>query len=350
MDNRSIVFLEAMAGIAVVGIVVFVILFIGRYTRREAAPDGQTSSYSPGPYEILFAVVLVLVVALVLIWQFAPITDQRPAMDWRADSRAVVFLAVMLAVAGLAVLAFLALWFTRMRNAPRVSSPGQDEQPVEPPAVETPASARLLGPLLLGFAFLLLCWIYVPRNHQYAMMLHLIYPSTLAVALVLLFDKATRSWSVKTAGESVREWLWCDAIVFLLFLGFLNLLQSAPGAKYGSLFWDLLHIALFYFTFWILDRKVTRHRFLVAYGYLILLPLLLLIWRANQGVATPEGLSWWATIWPFLFLSFIFFVLEVIALTVTRDPEKQVVPAIKDAVFLVIYGVLLIVAIPEAAA
>ena len=37
-------------------------------------------------------------------------------------------------------------------------------------------------------------------------MVHLIYPAALGVALVLLFDKATRGWSAKGGGDTAREW------------------------------------------------------------------------------------------------------------------------------------------------
>jgi multidrug transporter EmrE-like cation transporter len=47
--------------------------------------------------------------------------------------------------------------------------------------------------------------------------------------------------------------------------------------------------------------------------------------------------------WPFLILAVVFFVLEVVTL-VSSTGERQVLPALKDAVFVVIYVVLLIVA------
>ena len=47
--------------------------------------------------------------------------------------------------------------------------------------------------------------------------------------------------------------------------------------------------------------------------------------------------------WPFLILAAVFFVLEVVTL-VASSGERQTLPAIKDAVFVVLYAVLLIVA------
>jgi hypothetical protein len=87
---------------------------------------------------------------------------------------------------------------------------------------------------------------------------------------------------------------------------------------------------------------------LVTYGYLALVPLLLLIWQAQQGVPAVEGVSWWSSVWPFFFLALLFLALEAILVLTPSTAEQQIVPAIKDAVFIVAYAVLLIVAIPEA--
>jgi hypothetical protein len=351
MDSKSIAFLEVMIGIAVVGLVAFLVLLVVRSARRprEALAEGVEAPYTPRWYEFALALALLVAVVLVLVWQLPPIAEVESATaDWRAGSRSFAFLVVMLALAGLGLLAFLVVLFGSVLRGPRgaaFAQPSAGEQA----AVETPSAARLLGLLGLALAFLLLNWLYLPREQQYALMLYLIYPASLGVALVLLFDKASRSWQVKTTAETVREWLFCDAIVFLLVLGFLNLLRSPTESEYAGLFWDFLFLALFFLAFWILDRKVTRYRFLVAYGTLIVLPILLLVWRTMQDVAVPEGLSWWSTVWPFFFLAIIFLVLEVIALVAAREAERHVVPAVKDAVFVALYGILLIVAIPEAA-
>jgi hypothetical protein len=351
MDSKSIAFLEVMIGIAVVGLVAFLVLLVVRSARRprEALAEGVEAPYTPRWYEFALALALLVAVVLVLVWQLPPIAEVESATaDWRAGSRSLAFLVVMLALAGLGLLAFLVVLFGSVLRGPRraaFAQPSAGEQA----AVETPSAARLLGLLGLALAFLLLNWLYLPREQQYALMLYLIYPASLGVALVLLFDKASRSWQVKTAAETVREWLFCDAIVFLLVLGFLNLLRSPTQSEYAGLFWDFLFLALFFLAFWILDRKVTRYRFLVAYGTLIVLPILLLVWRTMQDVAVPEGLSWWSTVWPFFFLAIIFLVLEVIALVAAREAERHVLPAVKDAVFVALYGILLIVGIPEAA-
>ena len=208
----------------------------------------------------------------------------------------------------------------------------------------------MLGLLALFLAFLLLNWVYLARGEQYLVVLALIYPASLAVALVLLFDKAARGWNVKGGAENVREWLLCDGLTFLLILGFLNLQHHEGGEKYAAMFWDVLYVALFFLIFWLLDRTRTRLRFLVAHAYLIAMPILLLIWRTVQGVTMPADLSWWCSIWPFLFLAIIAFVLEIIVMLIQGNEGKQGLGAVKDGVFVAVYGILLILAVPEAAA
>ena len=342
-----------MIAIAAVAVAAFLVFLVTRYLGRSQQPEAgrPVGGYTPQWYELLLAAILLLVVVLLALWQFLPgVQEQLAATDWRTGRRSVVFIVAMSVVGAVGLAAFVVFLFARLPRQPRAVAAADGETPATPSEFETPAGARLLGLLALGLAFLLLNWIYVPRAQQYALMLHLIYPASVAVGVVLLFDKATRAWSMKSAGETVREWLFCDGIVFLLLLGFLNLLQVTESDQYASLFWDFLHVVLFFFTFWILDRKLTRFRFLVAYGYLMVLPLLLLISRWVQEVPQAEELSWWRSIWPFFFLSGVFFVLEVIALIAVNRAEKQLVPAVKDAVFLVLYGVLLIVAAAETAA
>ncbi len=348
MDSRATAFIEVMIGIAVVGLLAFLVVLVTRYGRpgKGAAGDGREARAAPPWYAVLLAMVLLIMVAAVVIWQFPPLAGRGSGTGaWRSDPRSLAFFIVMLAVAGVGLIAFMIALMVRGRRPPGVAARAERPAP-EPAQLATPAAVRLTGLALLAAFFLLLNWIYVPRGLQYSMMLQLIYPAGLAAALVMLFDKATRAWNAKGVAANLREWLLCDAIVFLLILGFLNLLESHAGAKYASMIWDLLHLVLFFVTFWILDRKSTRLRFLVAYGYLILLPIGLLIWQATQGVVAPKDQSWWSTIWPFFIAAIIFFVLEIISLMATRDSDKQVVPAIKDAVFLVVYGFLLIGVVP----
>ncbi len=356
MDPRAAVFVEVMAAIAAVAVAAFLIFLLARYVRsgREARPEGASRSSGAHWYEFVLALVLLVVVVGLLLWQLPfGVPPEPAATDWRAGDRSLIFFVIMLVVGGLALLAFLIFLVARARCAPRPSvAPGGDAAAAAAttPGVATPAGTRLLGLVILALAFLVLNWVALSPAEQFALMLGLVYPAAMAVALVLLFDKATRAWSVKGTAESVREWLLCDGLVFLLILGFLNLVRSAAGEAYAAMFWDFLYVVLFFLTFWMLDRTATRYRFLVAHGYLIVVPILLLLWRRFQEVAAPEGLGWWSTIWPFLILAVIFFVLEIIALVATRDSDKHLVPAIKDAVFVVLYGILLIIALPEAGA
>jgi len=349
MDSRSAIFLQVMIGIAVVGLVAFLIVLIGRTVRGpqgQAKQSGGVTIRARWP-ELLLAVVAAVAVTLIVVWQFPPIGGEAAAAkSWRAAPRATVFFVVMLITAGVALVAFLVYLFTRQQNPPDAAPSASAE--VEAGAEEvaqhpTPSTARLVGLLLLALAILLLCWVYVPREQQYGLMLYMIYPASFAVALVMLFDKATRAWSIKPAAAAMREWLLCDLVAFLLVLGYLNLLASKAEAKYASVHWDLLHIAAFFLVFWLLDRKAGRLRFLAAYVYLIALPILLLIWQATQGVPAAKDAGFWGSIWPFFGLAIIFFVLEIIVLAARRATETSVLPTLKDGVFVVGYGVLLLI-------
>jgi hypothetical protein len=134
----------------------------------------------------------------------------------------------------------------------------------------------------------------------------------------------------------------CDLLVFLLVLAFLNERSVAKPEAYAGSFWDLLNLVLFFIAFWVIDRTAARGRFLIGYGYLVVLPLLLWIWQSVLGVAAPA--SWWASPWPALILAGVFFILEAVTL-VASSGERQGLPAAKDALFVVLYAVLLIVAV-----
>ena len=180
---------------------------------------------------------------------------------------------------------------------------------------------------------------------------NLLYPAAFALALVLLFDKASRAWAVKSAGVSFREWLHCDAFTILLVLGYLNLVSNADPGAYSAFFWDALHIALFVFVFWVVDRKFTRLRWLVGLAYLTVLPVLLWIWRLTLAIPEPEDLSWWSTPWPFIALGLIACAVEIIVLAATGRGEDDRSDGtaghiVKDALFFVLYGGLLIAAAP----
>ena len=100
-----------------------------------------------------------------------------------------------------------------------------------PASAATPAATAAPRPLALAVAILLLCWIALAPAEQYGLIAQLLYPASLGVALVLLFDKATRAWGDKGGAETVREWLLCDLLVVLLLLAFLQPAECLPSRK-----------------------------------------------------------------------------------------------------------------------
>lgn len=293
-------------------------------------------------YEYLLAAVLVALLAAAVV---AAAWWSRGAGDWRGETAGSVFLVAMLAVAAGAAIAFLVYLVVR---ASRSAGPRRDPEE-DGEGRESPAGVRLLGLVLLAVLFLVLAWVHAPPPLAHALVASLLYPAAFALALVLLFDKASRAWAVKGGGVSFREWLHCDAFTILLVLGYLNLVSNADPAAYSSLFWDALHVGLFVFAFWLVDRKFTRLRWLVGLAYLTLLPVLLWIWRLSEGVAAPEDLSWWSTPWPFIALGLVACAVEIIVLAATGRGEDDLDDGtaghiVKDALFFVVYGGLLIAA------
>ena len=262
-------------------------------------------------YEVLLAAILVAGLAAAVV---AAAWWSRGAGDWRGETAGDVFLVAMLALAAAAAVAFLV--YLVVRASRRSASRPRDEAEAGD-ALESPAGVRLLGLALLAALFLVTAWVYTPPALAHALVAHLLYPAAFALALVLLFDKASRSWAVKTGGVSFREWLHCDAFTILLVLGYLNLVTNAAPDAYSALFWDALHVALFVFVFWLVDRKFTRFRWLVGLAYLALLPVLLWIWRLTLGIAEAEDVSWWSTPWPFIVLGLIACAVEIIVLAAT---------------------------------
>ncbi len=343
MSTFSIVALVVLALVAAVLVVVAAVR-LGREGRP--APDAAAGRRAPRWYEILLAVVL-LSALVILAASFAvrlTAGDAAPG-GWRAETRSDLFLGVMLAVAALSLLFLLAFLVARL-PARSAAAPESGSGLHRPETLRDPAGSRLLGLLLLVIGILLIGWIDPAPAARADLVAQVLYPAAIAVAFVLLFDKATRSWTPKTPVEGLREWLLCDLILIALVLGFLNLSRLEDGSAYGGFFWDVVHIAAFFLVFWCLDRTSMRGRFLVGFGYLTLLPLLLALWRWVQEIEAPADLALWSTIWPAFFLALAFFVLEVITLLVLRDPRGHVVPAVKDAVFVVLYAVFLIAAAP----
>jgi hypothetical protein len=335
---------------AIIGVLAFLIgLIVRAPLRQQAAASGSAEpAQSPRWYEFTLALILLAAIAAFAIWLISSSSQWvwgETIGDWRSDTRTIIFAAVMvaLAVIGLGIALTYALVQSSQHPAPRRPLAATAEAAAAGAALApTPSPLRVLGLLILVLAVLLLCWIGLSPASQYGLVVQLIYPASLGVALVLLFDKATRTWSTKGGAETAREWLLCDLVIFLLVLAFLNLRGVAKPEAYTSSFWDILNVVLFFAAFWLIDRSSSRSRFLVGYGYLIVLPLLLLIWDSIQGVAAAA--SWWASMWPFLILACVFFVLEAVTL-VSSTGERQTLPAIKDALFVVIYAILLIVAV-----
>jgi MFS family permease len=355
LEQRATIFVEAMIVFVIIGVLAFLIGLIVRAPQRQRAPanGGGQAEQSPRWYEFTLALILLAAIAAFAIWIISSGSHWvwgETIEDWRSDNRATAFAAVMvaLAVIGLVVSLIYALVQSSQREAvPRRGATATSAAEAAAPATAaaaappSPSPLRILGLLLLVVAIVLLCWIALAPATQYALMTQLIYPASLGVALVLLFDKATRTWGLKPGPESAREWLLGDLLVFVLVLAFLNLRSVPKPEAYSASFWDLLNVVLFFIAFWMIDRTALRGRFLLGYSYLIVLPLLLLIWQSILGVAGPA--SWWGSAWPFVILAGVFFILEAVTL-VASSGERQTLPAVKDAVFVVAYAVLLIVA------
>ena len=351
METQPLTFILVMAALALTGVVVFVIYLVVRNKEGLSVGTLSEGGSSSGQrwFEYLLAVLALvgLVVAVIVVIVFLYPSGIVLETAWRGETRSMVFLVAMLVFGLGALVAFVIGMFVRRRvGVPVAGTEGGSASSV-PNTVETPAGTRLLGLLVLVVAFLVLNWVYVDTIGQYRLMVGLVYPAVLGVALVLLFDKATRAWSIKAKGEPFREWVFCDAAVFLIFLGFLNLIQFAVAESYNALFWDLLNLVLFFFVFWMVDRKVTRYRFLVAYAYFVLAPVLLYIWQlVHTAEDVVETVAWWSSVWPFVILAIIFMVIEIIALIATRGSQKQGGGAVRDTVFIALYGILLLGAAP----
>ena len=337
-----------MAVIAVIGVLAFLIGWLVRMPQGQKAPAGGAAAVGQSPrwYEFALALLLLAAIAAFLIWLIS--SGQQwvwgeTFFDWRSDPRAIAFAAIMIGigVVGLAVSLAYTVIQSSQPVAPRGRDAGLAESAAVPAAVPAASPLRLLGLIALVVAIVLLCWIALPRTDQYGLLAQLIYPASVGLALVLVFDKATRTWGAKRGSETFREWLFCDLFAFLLVLAFLNLRSLGKPDTYAASFWDILNLVLWFAAFWSVDRGVARGRFLAGYGYLVIAPLLLLIWQAVTG--TPAPASWWGTVWPFLILGAVFFVLEAITL-VASSGERQTLAAVKDTLFLFLYAVLLIVA------
>ncbi len=348
-NERAIYFLVIMAAIAAVGLVAFLIAMItggASDAARDVGADAGKTPAAPRKEDeralywgkAFLSLTALAEAVLLLIWLIVHLSYRLVDEPlWKGNTRAVYFLAIMAGIAAVGLVALVIYLLARHAQRP-------EKEVASPPVVETPSALRMLGLLVPLLSIFLLAWIHLSNAQEYLLITRLIYPAAFAMVLVLLFDKATRSWSVKSSLDAFRDWLFCDLMAFLLLLGYLNLLTVAKAEDYKPLFWDVLHLTLFFIVFWLVDRKVTRIRFLVGYGYLVLLPIQLLIWRGIQEIKPPEEFSWWGGIWPFFLWTVLFFVLEIITLITVRRPDTSVVPLLKDVVYLIGVFVLLIMA------
>ena len=344
MSTYGIAALVVLVAIAAVLVVVAAVR-MGRVRRPApgATPDRRGAKW----YEVLLAVVLLLALVVLAILIAVQLTSEGTApAGWRAGTRSDLFLVVMLAVATLSLL-FLLVYLVARLPGRSTAVAGEDGATVREESVRDPAASRLAGLLLLAIGILLIGWTYLTAPERADLMVQVLYPASIAVAIVLLFDKATRSWTPKSRLDGFREWLLCDLLLITLILGYVNVRQLEDPGAYGGFFWDMVHVAAFFFVFWCLDRTSFRGRFLVGFGYVTLLPLLLVLWRWVQEIEAPPELGWWSTVWPVFFLALAFFVLEVIALIGLKDARGHVVPAIKDSLFVVLYAAFLIAAAPS---
>ena len=336
-----------MVVFAVIGVLAFLIGLLVRAPQRQQAAASNQLVSGPRWYELTLALVLLAVIAAFAVWLISNGGQWAwgdAIGDWRADTRGVLFAAIMvgIAVVGLVVSLIFALLQSSEPTSRRPAEATAQTVTANAAADATPAPLlRAVGVVALVLSILLLCWVALPAAERYLLMAQLIYPAALGVALVLILDKATRRWSTNDGAGAAREWLFCDLLIFLLVLAFLNLHGVAKPETYAASFFDILNIVLFFIAFWLIDRTTARSRFLVGYGYLIVLPLLLLIWDTLQG--TAETASWWGSLWPFLILAVVFFALEAVTL-ISSTGERQTLPAVKDAVFVLAYAVLLVVA------
>ena len=340
--------LVALVALALIGAVLVIVAAIRLGREWRPAPETAAAGrQGPRWFEILLAAALLsALVILGVVFAFQPTAGGEASGGWRAGTRSDLFLGVMLVVAVLSLLFLLVVLTMRLSARSPAAAPRSEEGALPAGTVRDPAGSRLFGLLLLAAGILLLGWVYLDAVARADLMVQVLYPAAVAVGFVLLFDKATRSWTPKTRVEGFREWLLCDLLLIALILGFLNLRQIEDGDAYGGFFWDMVHIAMFFLVFWCMDRTSMRGRFLAGFGYLALLPLLLALWRWAQEIDMPPDPAWWSTLWPIFFLALAFFILEIITLLVLKDSRDHAIPAVKDALFVVLYAAFLIAAVP----
>ena len=244
MSTLGIVALVLLAVVAAVLVIVAAV----RLGRARRPLPGPAARANPSWYEVLLAAVLLAALVILVVSFRGPDGLRRHGGRGlgRDGTHSDLFLGVMLAVAAL----FVAVPPGVSAGAPRRQPAGclreAEAGPRSRGTVRDPAGSRLAGLLLLVVGILLLGWVYLDPAARADLVGRVLYPAAVAVAIVLLFDKATRSWTPKSRTEGFREWLLCDVILIALILGFLNLEQLEARDAYRGFFWDMVHIAAFF--------------------------------------------------------------------------------------------------------
>ena len=150
MEQRATIFVEAMVVVAIIGVLAFLIgLLVRAPQRQQAAANGSDQpEQSPRWYEFTLALILLAAIAAFAIWLISSGTHWvwgETIEDWRSDNRAIIFAAVMvaLAVIGLVVSLVYALVQSSQRDAAQgVAS----RRPAEVGAAEAVPSGAALAP------------------------------------------------------------------------------------------------------------------------------------------------------------------------------------------------------------
>ena len=103
MEQRATIFVEAMVVVAIIGVLAFLIAWLVRSAQTPQAAGGAAGApvQSPRWYEFTLALLLLAAIAAFAIWLIS--SGRQWAWgetfeDWRSDTRAIIFAAVMVAL------------------------------------------------------------------------------------------------------------------------------------------------------------------------------------------------------------------------------------------------------------
>ena len=133
MDNRAETFVWVMVGIAVVGILGFLVLLIARrfHPADTDATERRDGIGAPPPLAVILAIIVALAAGAVLVWQLPEIMGTRGAGTYAlGQGRHAGFLIAMLVVAVVALVAMVAAMFIRAKGGARANA-APDEATVE---------------------------------------------------------------------------------------------------------------------------------------------------------------------------------------------------------------------------